>query len=91
MIDDYIQAIMTQNQIPALSVAVVQEGEPVLVKGYGWANLEHSVPATERTVYEIASVGKTFTATLIMMLVEEGVISLDDAIATVVYRRKFLS
>jgi D-alanyl-D-alanine carboxypeptidase len=81
MIDDYIQAIMTQNQIPALSVAVVQEGEPVLVKGYGWANLEHSVPATERTVYEIASVGKTFTATLIMMLVEEGVISLDDAIA----------
>ncbi|MFQ4141559.1 serine hydrolase domain-containing protein [Chlorogloeopsis sp. ULAP02] len=80
MIDDYIQAIMTQNQIPGLSVAVVQEGEPVLVKGYGWANIEHSVPATERTVYEIASVGKTFTATLIMMLVEEGVISLDDAI-----------
>ncbi|MDM9383785.1 serine hydrolase domain-containing protein [Chlorogloeopsis sp. ULAP01] len=81
MIDDYIQATMAQNQIPGLSVAVVQEGEPVLVKGYGWANVEHSVPATERTVYEIASVGKTFTATLIMMLVEEGVISLDEVIA----------
>ncbi|MEH1902590.1 MAG: serine hydrolase domain-containing protein, partial [Nostoc sp.] len=64
MIDDYIRAAMTKNQIPGLSVAVVQEGEPVLVKGYGLANVEHSVPATEHTVYEIASVGKTFTATV---------------------------
>ncbi|MHC5827399.1 MAG: serine hydrolase domain-containing protein, partial [Nostoc sp.] len=67
---------MTKNQIPGLSVAVVQEGEPVLVKGYGLANVEHSVPATEHTVYEIASVGKTFTATVTMMLVEQGIISL---------------
>ena len=81
MIDDYIRSVMTKNQIPGLSVAVVQEGEPVLVKGYGLANIEHSVPATEHTVYEIASVGKTFTATAIMMLVEQGVISLDAAIA----------
>lgn len=80
MIDDYIQDMMNKNQIPGLSVAVVQEGEPVLVKGYGLANLEHSVPATEKTVYEIASVGKTFTATVTMMLVKEGVISLNDRI-----------
>ena len=80
MIDDYIQTIMTQNQIPGLSVAVVQEGEPVLVKGYGLANVEHSVSVTEHTVYEIASVGKTFTATVTMMLVEEGVILLDQPI-----------
>jgi len=58
MIDDYIQATMTKNQIPGLSVAVVHEGEPVLVKGYGLANVEHSVLATEHTVYEIASVGQ---------------------------------
>ncbi|OUL34295.1 serine hydrolase [Nostoc sp. T09] len=81
MIDDYIRDIMTKNQIPGLSVAVVQEGEEILVKGYGLANVEHCVPATEKTVYEIASVGKTFTATGTMMLVEEGVISLDEAIA----------
>ncbi len=80
MIDDYIQATMAENQIPGLSVAVVRSGEPVLVKGYGLANLEHCVPATEDTVYEIASVGKTFTATMTMMLVEEGVISLGDRI-----------
>ncbi len=80
MIDDYIQTIIVQEHIPGLSVAVVQEGEPIWVKGYGLANVEHSVPATEHTVYEIASIGKTFTATVTMMLVEEGIISLDDFI-----------
>ena len=80
-IDEYIQNVMTQQQIPGTSVAVVREGEPLLMKGYGIANLEHSVPATEKTVYEVASVGKTFTAFVVMMLVEEGVIELDNAIA----------
>ncbi len=81
IIDEYIQEMMIEKQIPGLSVAVVREGEAVLVQGYGLANLEHSVPATPHTAYEIASIGKTFTATAIMMLVEEAVISLEDAIA----------
>ncbi|MEO1006375.1 MAG: serine hydrolase domain-containing protein, partial [Cyanobacteria bacterium J06638_38] len=81
MIDEYIQNIMTKKQIPGISVAVVKEGNPLLVKGYGIANLEHSVPATKKTVYEVASVGKTFTAFVVMMLVEAGVIELDRAIA----------
>lgn len=80
MIDDYIQTIMIKEHIPGLSVAVVQNGEPVLLKGYGLANVEHAVPATKNTVYEIASIGKTFTATVTIMLVEEGVISLNNFI-----------
>ena len=80
-IDKRIQNIMTQQQIPGMSVAVVKEGKPLLAKGYGIANLEHSVPATEKTVYEVASVGKTFTAFVVMMLVEAGEIELDKAIA----------
>lgn len=80
MIDNYIQSTMAKEHIPGLSVAIVQNGEPILVRGYGLANVEHSVPATEQTVYEIASIGKTFTATVTMMLVEEGVISLNDFI-----------
>jgi CubicO group peptidase (beta-lactamase class C family) len=80
MADNCIQAIMAKNHIPGLSIAIVQNGEPVLVKGYGLANVENSVPATEHTVYEIASIGKTFTATVTMILVEEGMISLNDFI-----------
>lgn len=74
MIDEYIENIITEKQIPGISVAVVKEGKPLLMKGYGIANLEHSLLATPKTVYEIASVGKTFTATVVMMLVEKGVI-----------------
>ena len=81
MIDEYIQNTMTEKQIPGMSIAVIKEGKPLLVKGYGIANLEHSVSATEKTVYEIASVGKTFTAFVVMMFVEAGVIELDGAIA----------
>ena len=80
-IDDYIQNVMTEKQIPGMSVAVIKEGKPLLVKGYGIANLEHSVSATEKTVYEVASVGKTFTAFVVMMFVEAGVIELDKTIA----------
>ncbi len=80
MIDEYIEALMTNYSIPGLSVAVVRDGVPLLMKGYGLANVELSVPATEESVYEIASVSKTFTATATMMLVEENQISLDDSI-----------
>ncbi|MBW4427124.1 MAG: beta-lactamase family protein [Nostoc desertorum CM1-VF14] len=90
MIDDYIRATMLKNQIPGLSVAVVQEGEPVLIKGYGLANVEHSVSATEQTVYEIASVGKTFTATVTMMLVEQRIISLKEAMPAAVNYANYL-
>jgi D-alanyl-D-alanine carboxypeptidase len=80
MLDDCIQNLMAEMHIPGMSIAVVQAGEPVLIKSYGFANIEHSIPATERTVYEIASIGKTLTAMLTMMLVDDGCIALDDTI-----------
>lgn len=80
MIDKYIETLMATHSIPGLSVAVVQNGNPLLISGYGLANVELSVPATAESVYEIASVGKTFTASAIMMLVEQNKIGLDDNI-----------
>ena len=71
---------MQKHHIPGVSIAIVQDGKVVLAKGYGLANVELSVPATEHTVYQLASVTKTFTATAIMMLVEEGKLRLDDKI-----------
>ena len=68
MIDAYIQDVAVEQQIPGMSVAVVKEGEPLLMKGYGMANLEHSVPATEKTVYEIASVGSILNIVVINFL-----------------------
>jgi CubicO group peptidase (beta-lactamase class C family) len=77
---------MERQRIPGLSLAVVKDGKIVLAKGYGLANVELNVHATSETVYEIGSVTKQFTATAVMMLVEEGKIGLDEKITKCLYR-----
>ena len=62
---------MRKHHVPGVSLAIVRRGQVVLAKGYGQANVELAVPATEDTVYQLASVTKTFTAAAIMLLVEE--------------------
>lgn len=79
-VDEYIKAEMQRRNIPGLSMAVVRNGEILQAKGYGLSNVELNVAATPETIYQSGSVGKQFTATLVMMLVEEGKLSLDDRI-----------
>ena len=83
-VDAFMQQQMTARQIPGAAVAVVRGGRVILVKGYGVADVEHRVPVTEHTVFELASVTKPFTAMAIMMLVQDGKLSLDARIADVV-------
>ena len=71
---------MKAQQIPGLSLAVIKNSEIVLARGYGFANVEHQVPVKPETIFQSGSVGKQFTATAVMMLVEEGKLSLDDKI-----------
>ena len=79
-VDDYIRAEMQAQQIPGLSLAVIKNGEIAIARGYGLANVEHQVPVKPETIFQSGSMGKQFTATAVMMLVEEGKISLDDKI-----------
>lgn len=79
-VDDYIKAEMQRRKIPGVSIAVVRNGEIIKTKGYGLSNIELNVAATPETVYQSGSVGKQFTATLVMMLAEEGKLSLDDKV-----------
>lgn len=80
-VDEFVAAEMKSQQIPGVSLAIVKDGKPVLVKGYGLANVEHNVAVKPQTVFQSGSVGKQFTAMAVMMLVEEGKISLDDPLA----------
>jgi D-alanyl-D-alanine carboxypeptidase len=80
-VDDYIEKQLKQNNLPGLSLAVVRDGKIEKARGYGLADVELSVPATEHTVYQWASVTKQFTATAIMLLVADGKLSLSDSIA----------
>ncbi len=81
-IDDYLRVEMQRRQIPGLALAVVRNGAVVKLEGYGFANLEHDAPVTPDTVFELASVTKQFTATAIMVLVEEGKVRLDAPVGT---------
>jgi len=79
-LDDYIQLERNLQHIPGVSVAVIRDGQIILAKGYGLANVEHQVAVKPETIFQSGSVGKQFTATAVMMLVEEGKIGLDDKI-----------
>jgi CubicO group peptidase (beta-lactamase class C family) len=78
--DRYIETQMRALNIPGVSLAVLRDGRIIKAKGYGLANIEANSAAAPKTVYEIGSITKQFTATAVMMLVEEGKVSLDDKI-----------
>lgn len=77
-IDSIVEDVRKARSIPGVSVAVVHGRDTIVLKGYGYANLENDVPATPQSVYQIASVSKQFTAVGILKLVERGKVSLDD-------------
>jgi CubicO group peptidase (beta-lactamase class C family) len=79
-VDEYIRTEMQAQQIPGVSLAVIKNGEIVLARGYGLANVEHQVPVKPETIFQSGSMGKQFTATAVMMLVEDGKLSLEDPI-----------
>lgn len=80
-VDEFVARYMKAKQIPGLAVLVKQNGTIVRSQGYGYANLEHMVPVKPQTVFQSGSVGKQFTATAVMMLVEEGKLQVTDPIS----------
>lgn len=77
-IDSAAAAQLAAGKSAGLAVAIVQNGKVVFARGYGKANLEWNTAVTPDTVFRIASNTKTFTATSVLLLVEQGALSLDD-------------
>jgi CubicO group peptidase (beta-lactamase class C family) len=77
-VTEYVKAEMERQHVPGLSLLVAKNGKIVRAEGFGLSNVELQVPAKPETIYQSGSVGKQFTATAVMMLVEEGKIGLDD-------------
>lgn len=73
-------AMVERGEIPSVSVAVVQNGRILWEEALGWADRDKKVKATINTVYPIASISKSLTATGMMVLVEQKKIDLDDPI-----------
>ena len=79
-VDAYAEAELARQHIPGFSLAVMQAGHIVLERGYGLANVEHQVAATPATIYQSGSLGKQFTAAAVMLLVQDGKLSLADPV-----------
>jgi len=76
-IDDLFRA-WSQRGTPGASVAVIQHGKLVLDRGYGSAQLEYDIPVGPQTVFHVASVSKQFTAMALVLLEQDGKLSLND-------------
>lgn len=80
-VDKAVETSMKASGAPAVSVALVRDGKIVLAKAYGQARLSPAVAATPEQRFAIGSVSKQFTAAAILLLAEQGKVSLDDPVA----------
>jgi CubicO group peptidase (beta-lactamase class C family) len=80
-IDAIAREAVQSGQTPGLVVGVAINGSPVFARNYGTADLEHGVPVTDRSVFRIGSLTKQFTAAALLLLAEDGALSLDDPLA----------
>ena len=80
-IDELLRHEIQELRIPGLAAAVVQDGRLLYMHSYGIANIEWDEPVRKNTAFQIASVTKLFTSTLVMKFMQEGKIRLDDPIS----------
>src|ERR1700730_12064940 len=72
---------VSDGKTPGIAVGIMQDGKAVLEQGYGMANLEHKIPAKRETVFRIASMTKHFTATGILLLAQDNLLSTNDKLS----------
>ena len=70
-----------EQDIPGLTAMLVYDQEVLWAKGFGYADREEEIPATEHTIYDVGSITKPFTATMLMQLRDQGMLQLDDALS----------
>ncbi len=75
-LDEAIREEMERWQVPGISVGILKDGE-VEIAGYGTVNIETGAPVLPETLFQVGSISKTFTATLVLQLVDEGLLDLD--------------
>src|SRR3972149_8163654 len=82
-LDDLFAKDMEEYHIAGAAIAVVKDGKLFFAKGYGYADIENKIPVDpEQTIFSIGSVGKTFTWTAVMQLVQQGKLDLEADVNT---------
>ena len=70
-IDEFMEGVLKCRSIPGWSISIVHNGSVFLTKGYGLADVEEAIPATEDTLFALASISKSFTATSLAKIFSE--------------------
>lgn len=81
-LEEFIPQVMRQSGTPGLNVALARGGQVIWEAGFGFADVARKIPMTSATVMRSGSMGKTYTATAVMQLVERGVLGLNQPINT---------
>lgn len=80
-IDSFLTEQIKEYHIPAVSVAIIDNGKTVMMKSYGTANLEYGIPNSNSTAFQLASATKLVSATAVMTLVQDGKLDLDQKVS----------
>lgn len=75
-----VKKFMARHQVPGAALAITRNNQLIYAEGFGYADREHQLPVSSRSLFRIASVSKPFTATAILQLVEQDRLGLDDPI-----------
>lgn len=81
-IDVFVQNQMQKRKIPGLQLAIVRHGKIIKTGNYGWANIQDSIPVSDKTVFTINSITKAFTGIAILQLMEAGKLNLASPVST---------
>ncbi|WP_408039141.1 serine hydrolase [Tenacibaculum amylolyticum] len=80
-IEDYILEVQQQYEVPGISLCVIKGDEVFYKKNFGFANIEHSVPIKKTSIFRVYSLTKPIIAVTVFQLIEQGKLSLEDAIS----------
>lgn len=80
-LNHYIEKTMKLYDVPGVAVGIIRDGKIFFKKGYGLANITSGQKVNTGTMFNLASVSKSFTATAVMQLAEKGLIQLDDPVS----------
>lgn len=79
-LEEFILEKMAETKLPGVSIALIDRGEVVYSRGFGFRDIERGLPATPRTLYGIGSVTKSFTCIALLQLQEQGRLRVDDPV-----------
>lgn len=81
ILEAWAEEKISRLRLPGMAAGIVYDKELIWAKGFRFADIERQKPATPKTIYRIASISKTFTATAIMQLRDRGLLQLDDPVS----------